>query len=52
MPYRQVKIVIVAPQHFFPVERIIDYDQQSVELIRLGYEAARQAFQQNFQGKH
>jgi NTE family protein len=46
--YRHVKIVIVAPQQFFPVERIIDYDQQSADLIRLGYEAARQAFQNNF----
>jgi NTE family protein len=48
LQYRHVKIVIVAPQQFFPVERIIDYDQQSAELIRLGYEAARQSFQNNF----
>ena len=27
--------------------RIIDYDQQATELIRLGCEAARQAFQAN-----
>jgi NTE family protein len=46
--YRHVKIVIVAPQDFFPVARIIDYDQQSAELIHLGYEAARQAFQNSF----
>jgi len=46
--YRQVKIVIVAPQVFFPVTRIIDYDQHSANLIRLGYEAARAAFQQSF----
>jgi hypothetical protein len=38
----------VAPQAFFPVARIIDYDQQSAELINLGYEAARQAFQNSF----
>jgi hypothetical protein len=50
LQYRQVKVVIVAPQKFFPVARIIDYDQQSAELISLGYEAARQAFQQNFRG--
>ena len=48
LQYRQVKVVIVAPQEFFPVARIIDYDQQSAELIQLGYEAARQAFQENF----
>jgi NTE family protein len=48
LQYRQVKVVIVAPEKFFPVARIIDYDQQSAELIRLGYEAARQAFQVNF----
>ena len=48
LQYRQVRVVIVAPQKFFPVERIIDYDQQSAELIRLGYEAARQAFQNSF----
>ena len=48
MQYRHVKVVIVAPQQFFPVERIIDYDQQSAELIRLGYEAARLAFQNGF----
>ena len=48
LQYRQVKVVIVAPDQFFPVARIIDYDQQSAELIRLGYEAARKAFQVNF----
>jgi NTE family protein len=48
LQYRQVKVVIVAPQKFFPVARIIDYDQQSADLIRLGYEAARQAFQNSF----
>ena len=48
LQYRQVKVVIVAPVKFFPVARIIDYDQQSAELIRLGYEAARQAFQNSF----
>jgi len=48
LQYRQVKVVIVAPEKFFPVARIIDYDQQSAELIQLGYEAARKTFQNNF----
>jgi hypothetical protein len=50
LQYRQVKVIIVAPQKFFSVARIIDYDQQSAELIRLGYEAAQQTFQNSFSG--
>jgi NTE family protein len=48
LQYRQVKVLIIAPEKFFPVARIIDYDQQSAELIQLGYEAAQQAFHNSF----
>ncbi|MBS1249383.1 MAG: hypothetical protein MAG431_00961 [Chloroflexi bacterium] len=46
--YREVKTVIVAPQDFFPVARIIDYDEQSALLIEEGYKSAQQAFQRAF----
>lgn len=47
--YREVKVVIAAPQDFLPVERIIDYDGDvSKMLIQKGYEAARQAFEKGF----
>lgn len=50
--YRQVKVVIVAPQDFLPVTRIIDYDEPaSRQLIAMGYEAARTAWQANFSAK-
>lgn len=43
--YRTVKDIIVAPDRFLPVERIIDYDEPaSRELISLGYQAAKQAY--------
>jgi NTE family protein len=48
--YRDVNVLIVAPQDFFPVERIIDYDIYSKELIRQGYEATERAFKEEFAG--
>ena len=50
--YRQVKDIIVAPDRFLPVARIIDYDEPaSRQLIQLGYEAAEAAFKEKFGGK-
>lgn len=47
--YRLVQDVIVAPDRFLPVARIIDYDEPgSRELLRLGYQAAEQAFRAKF----
>jgi NTE family protein len=47
--YRQVKIVIVAPENFLPAARIIDYDEDvSRGLIEMGYAAAENAFKQHF----
>ncbi|OQY28454.1 MAG: hypothetical protein B6I38_09105, partial [Anaerolineaceae bacterium 4572_5.1] len=46
--YREVKTVIVAPKDFFPVARIIDYDEQSAVLIDEGYKSAQRAFQHSF----
>ena len=46
--YREVRLAIVAPQDFFPVERIIDYDEYSRELIRQGYQAAERVFREKF----
>ena len=46
--YRKVDVAIVAPKDFFPVSRIIDYDEYSGELIRLGYEAAESVFKSQF----
>jgi NTE family protein len=46
---RQVRVVIVAPQDFFPAARIIDYDEHTDHLIQLGYQAAECAFQKHFQ---
>ncbi len=46
--YREVKVVIVAPDDFFQVARIIDYDEVSGDLISLGYQAAQKAFQEHF----
>jgi predicted acylesterase/phospholipase RssA len=43
--YREVNVTIVAPQEFFPVSRILDYDQWSSVLIEKGYQAAQRAFQ-------
>lgn len=49
LTYRPVRDIIVAPDRFLPVERIIDYDEPaSRELIQLGYEAAERAFQAKF----
>lgn len=46
--FREVNVVIVAPEQFFPVERILDYDAYSAELIEQGYAAAHKAFRQHF----
>jgi NTE family protein len=46
--YRKVRVVIISPEDFFEVQRIIDYDEYSEELINFGYEAAKKAFKENF----
>jgi NTE family protein len=47
--YRFVKDVIVAPEKFLDVTRIIDYDESaSRTLIDQGYRAAEKAFQEHF----
>jgi len=45
---REVKVVIAAPDDFFPAARIIDYDERTTRLIRQGYKAAEGAFQTTF----
>jgi NTE family protein len=47
--YRQVKVMIAAPEDFLPVERIIDYDGDvSAMLIEKGYNAAKAIFEKEF----
>jgi NTE family protein len=46
--YREVKVMIVAPQDFFPAARILDYDQYSAELVQQGYGAAARVFREHF----
>jgi NTE family protein len=46
--YRKVNVAIVAPNNFFNVARIIDYDEYSSELIKFGYQAAKAEFEQQF----
>jgi NTE family protein len=46
--YRYVKIVVVAPDDFFPIARIVDYDTHSQELIDMGYAAAKAVYELNF----
>ncbi|MFW5691371.1 MAG: patatin-like phospholipase family protein [Chloroflexota bacterium] len=49
--YRMVKAVIVAPEQFLPVARIIDYDRAaSSQLIDMGYTATQRAFEAEFSG--
>jgi hypothetical protein len=49
--YRQVNVVIVAPENFLPAARIIDYDEDvSRGLIEMGYLAAEKAFKEHFPG--
>lgn len=49
--YRFVKDVIVAPEQFLKVTRIIDYDEPaSRSLIDQGYRAAERAFREHFRG--
>jgi predicted acylesterase/phospholipase RssA len=45
---REVRVVIVAPDDFFPAARIIDYDERTNLLIQQGYKAAEKAFQDHF----
>jgi NTE family protein len=45
---REVRVVIVAPEDFFPASRIIDYDERTDLLIKQGYAAAEKAFQDHF----
>jgi NTE family protein len=46
--YREVNVVVVAPERFFPMARIIDYDERTDRLIQLGYAAAQRAFETRF----
>ena len=47
--YREVKVIIAAPDDFLPAERIIDYDGDvSAMLIKEGYNAAKKAFERSF----
>ncbi|MEW5871421.1 MAG: patatin-like phospholipase family protein [Chloroflexota bacterium] len=46
--YRQVNVVVVAPEKFFPAARILDYDERTEQLILLGYQAAERAFRGHF----
>ncbi|MBN1285369.1 MAG: patatin-like phospholipase family protein [Anaerolineae bacterium] len=46
--YRLVDVIVIAPQEFMEVQRIIDYDEQSAALIHLGREAAARAFEEHF----
>ncbi len=49
MRYRIVEDIIVAPEDFLPVARIIDYDEPgSRALVQMGYNAAERAFRQKF----
>ena len=48
--YRYAQDVIVAPEKFMPVTRIITYDEGLGDLIDQGYEAAKKAFQAKFTG--
>ncbi|MBN1303937.1 MAG: patatin-like phospholipase family protein [Anaerolineales bacterium] len=50
--YRQVKVVVVAPDDFLPAARILDYDEVSGPLIEMGYQAARKAFVEHFGDNH
>jgi NTE family protein len=47
--YREVKVIIVAPDDFLPFRRVIDYNRiVSQEFIDRGREAAKEAFQKRF----
>ena len=47
--YREVRVVIAAPNDFLPAERIIDYDGDvSANLIKQGYASAQKAFENTF----
>ncbi len=46
--YRLVKVMVVAPESFFPISRIVDYDEHSEALIEMGYAAARSVYELNF----
>jgi NTE family protein len=46
--YRKVKVVVVAPDEFFSIARIVDYDEHSEALIQMGYDAARKVYELHF----
>ncbi|MBZ0303583.1 MAG: patatin-like phospholipase family protein, partial [Anaerolineae bacterium] len=46
--YRLVNVVVVAPDDFFPIARIVDYDDHSQDLIDMGYHAAKTIYELNF----
>jgi hypothetical protein len=46
--YRKVNVAVVAPEDFFSVARIIDYDEYSSVLIELGYKSAKRVYQEKF----
>lgn len=48
LQYREIKVVVVAPESFFPMARILDYDERTDILIKLGYQAAEGAFRKHF----
>ena len=46
LTYREVEVIIVAPQDFLPFARVIDYNKTaSQDLIDRGRKAAQKAFQ-------
>ncbi len=45
---REVRVVIIAPEDFFPASRIIDYDERTDLLIEQGAKAAKKAFEDHF----
>jgi NTE family protein len=49
--YREVNVVVVAPDKFVPAKRIIDYDgAESKDLIKQGHNAAENKFKEMFPG--
>lgn len=45
LQYREVKITVVAPEDFFPVTRVLDYDEENPKLIRQGEVSAERALE-------
>jgi NTE family protein len=48
LQYREIKVVVIAPESFFPMARILDYDERTDMLIKLGYQATEGAFRKHF----